>query len=69
MSKGWRVVLTVVMVAVLLGAVCVGVGLVTGGEWDRIYSVLDARYHVDIYVQYAQQVVQAIWSALMAPVA
>ena len=69
MTKMWRIVLIVVMITILLGAVCVGVGLVTGGEWDRIYSALDGRYHLDVYIAYAQQVVQEIWRALTMPVA
>ena len=69
MSKGWRVIMIVVMIAVLLGAVCVGVGVMTGGEWDRIHTVLDARYHVDVYVAYAQEVVHVIWTALTTPAA
>lgn len=69
MSKTWRVVWIIVLIAVLLGAVCVGVGVITGGEWSRIYSILDTRYHVDVYVKYAQQVVQTVWDALTMPVA
>ena len=38
MSKVWRVVMIVVLVAILAGAVCVGVGMMTGGKWDHIYS-------------------------------
>ena len=68
MSKTWRVVLSIVMIAVLLGAVCVGVGLVTGGDWGRIYSSLDARYHVEVYLNYAKDVVREIWRALSMPV-
>ena len=56
MSNSWRVISLIVLIAILFGAVCVGVGLVTGGEWDRIYSSLDARYHVDMYVDYVGQV-------------
>ena len=56
MSRSWRIISLIVLIAILLGAVCVGVGLVTGGEWDRIYSSLDARYHIDMYVDYVGQV-------------
>ena len=56
MSRSWRIISLIVLIAILLGAVCVGVGLFTGGEWDRIYSSLDARYHVDMYVDYVGQV-------------
>ncbi len=69
MSKSWRIIMVVVLIAVLLGAVCVGVGLVTGGEWDRIYTTLDGRYHVDMYVDWLGQVYVAIRDALMTSVA
>lgn len=68
MSKSWRVISLVVLVAILLGAVCVGVGLITGGEWDRIYSTLDERYHVDMYVDYIGDVYTVLRDALLAPV-
>ena len=52
MSKSWRVIITVVLIVALAGAVCVGVGLITGGEWDRIHAALDMRYHLDMYWNY-----------------
>ena len=67
MSKSWRVISLVVLIAILLGAVCVGVGLVTGGEWDRIYSILDARYHIDMYVDYVGDVFTVLKEAWVAP--
>ncbi len=72
MSKSWRVISLVVLIAILLGAVFVGVGLVTGGEWDRIYTTLDGRYHVDMYVDYVGQVFTVIkdaWNSPVPPVA
>ena len=67
MSKSWRVISLVVLIAILLGAVCVGVGLVTGGEWDRIYSTLDARYHIDMYIDYIGQVFTVLKEAWVSP--
>ena len=43
MKKGWRVILVIVLVAILLGAVCVGVGLMTGGDMPRILEAMDER--------------------------
>lgn len=56
MKKGWRIIISIVLAAALLGAVCVGVGLMTGADWQRIYSVLDSRYHLTQYYYYAAQV-------------
>ena len=69
MKSGWRVILVIVLIAALLGAVCVGVGLVTGGDWPRIYSILDGRYHVTLYLDYAQQVIAVFQDALFTPAA
>ena len=69
MSKSWRIILSVVLIAVLLGGVCAGVGLITGGEWDRIHTALDARYHLDMYWEYAGDVVGALREAWVSPLA
>lgn len=67
MSKSWRVISLIVLIAILLGAVCVGVGLITGGDWDRIYTTLDARYHVDMYVDYVGEVFTVLKDAWVNP--
>lgn len=56
MRKGWRIIITIVLIVALLGAVSVGVGLMTGAEMDRIYSVVDERYNVTAWLEYYQQV-------------
>ena len=60
MKKGWKIVVAIVLVAVLLGAVGIGVGLMTGADSVRIYSVLDNRYHITVYYEYAQQVLNIL---------
>ena len=55
MKKGWSIIITLVLVAILLGAVCVGVGLMTGGDMSRIISVLDERYHPEMYYNWVRQ--------------
>lgn len=64
MSKGWKVVGTIFLVALLLGAVCIAVGIFTGADYDRIYSVFDARYHVTMYLEYFQAVYDALVTQL-----
>ncbi len=49
MSKAWRVVITIVLVAVLFATVCVGVGLLTGADFSRVYSVINNKYNVGMY--------------------
>ena len=70
MRKAWKVILVIVLAAVLLGAVCVGVGLVTGADSARILGVLDRRYnftsYVNAYLQYAGELgntVMEVWQA------
>lgn len=64
MKKAWRVVFAIVLIAVLLGALCIGVGLLTGAKMDVIYQVLDNRYHVEVYYQYVLDVINTVTSAL-----
>ncbi len=52
MSKAWRVVITVVLIAVIFAMVCIGVGLLTGADISRIYSVFDSRYDIEMYYNY-----------------
>ena len=62
MKKGWLIIGVIVLIAVLVGTVCIGVGLVTGADMARIFSVLDSRYHLDLYVQYFNDLAAAFKS-------
>jgi len=68
MKKGWRIVGSIVLILVLLGAVCVGVGFMTGGDVEDIAYTLNARYNLsgiwDAYSQWAVTVVHNIVSGL-----
>jgi len=52
MRKAWQIVMTVVLIVVLIGAVSVGVGLITGANMDRVFNVLDDHYNLTIYYEY-----------------
>ena len=41
MKKGWSVILAIVFGAILLGAIFIGVGYITGADLARIISVVD----------------------------
>ena len=60
MKSGWKIILIVVVIAILLGAICIGVGAMTGADFSRIWATLDNRYHVDMYYQYFVEV----WNTL-----
>ena len=63
MKKGWKVVLIIFLVVVVLGTVCMGVGMMTGAEPARIYSVLDDKYHIEMYYNYGLEVIKAFQNA------
>ena len=65
MKSGWKIILIVVVVAILLGAICIGVGAMTGADFSRIWAMLDNRYHVDMYYQYFVEV----WNTLATELA
>ncbi len=62
MKKGWRVILGIVLVALIVGGVCIGVGLLTGADSARISQNLDEHYHlntiVEAYLNYGKELVQ-----------
>ena len=64
MKKGWRVILGIVLVAVVFGGLCCGVGVLTGADVGRIMMNLEEQYHVTTYVNsynnYILQVLQHI---------
>lgn len=50
MKRIWKTLGVVVLVVILLGAVCAGVGMIAGADISRIYSVLDAQYSITEYI-------------------
>lgn len=64
MKRGWYIVLVIVLAALLLGAVCVGVGFITGADSARIFAVLDNKYGITLYTDYiTQQLIPAFEAA------
>ena len=55
MKKGWRVIIIIVLVAVLLGGVSLAVGFMTGAETTRIMDTLDARYNINMWIDWLSQ--------------
>lgn len=43
MRRGWRIILIIVIIAVIIGAVSAGVGFLTGAEPERINNTLVTR--------------------------
>ena len=63
MKKGWKIVFTIFLIVVVIGIVGVGVGMLTGAEFTRIYSVLDDQYHIDMSLNYFAEVAAAVQAA------
>ena len=66
MKSGWKIILIVVVIAILLGAICIGVGAMTGADFSRIWAMLDNRYHVEMYYKYFIEVRNTLVTVLAA---
>ena len=58
MAEAWRIVCAVCIIAVLLGALCVLVGLITGGDTQRVLDVFNATYNIDSLKQAYEQAIR-----------
>ncbi len=47
MDKAWKIVSTVALIALVLGALCILAGIVTGGDTQRIRDIFFASYDVE----------------------
>ena len=47
MKKAWKLVGTVILTVFFLGVICLGVGLLTGADLERVYGVLDSNYQIE----------------------
>ena len=63
MKKGWKIVMAIFLIVVVIGIVGVGVGMLTGADYSRIYSVLDDQYHIDMWLNYFAEVAAAVQAA------
>lgn len=51
MKKAWKIVTVVVLILVLLGALSIGVGLLTGADMNQIETLLNQRPEVEGFRQ------------------
>lgn len=64
MRNGWRIILTIVVLAILLGAVCFGVGLLTGANPDRVLQNLNTDYHLNAYLDLCRNYISQVGNFL-----
>lgn len=66
MKKGWKIVLIIVAVALVLAAVCFGVGMITGANFDRITDGLEQffaeSYNID-FDSLVNEWIPGVWEA------
>lgn len=60
MKKLGKIICIIALTALIIGVVCLAVGMITGADFSRIYSMLDARYHIGMYYEYIQEVIAAV---------
>lgn len=65
MKKAWGIVAIIVLAAVILGVVGIGVGLITGADIQRIFSVLESRNIVDMFVRWINTAIETVNSVLV----
>ncbi len=64
MKKVWKAVGVLALIMVILGAILIGVGFVTGADTSRIYSVLDNQYLLTDKIDWLSQVFDLYSDAL-----
>lgn len=67
MKKAWSVILVIVFGAFLCGAICIGVGYITGADLSRISAVLEnssVYSYVQLLLQYWDQAVATVTQLL-----
>ena len=52
MKNGWRIIISIVLIVILLGGVCIGVGVLTGADMERVYSILDKQNNLTALYKY-----------------
>lgn len=58
MSKAWKIISAIVIIALLLGVLCVFVGLFTGGSMQRVLDAFNAAYDLNGIKQAFDQALQ-----------
>ena len=51
MRKVWHVVIIIVLIAILLGAVSIGVGYMTGADTERILTVMEPKCNLSGWIE------------------
>lgn len=58
MVRAWKIVIGISFAAILLGAVCIGVGILTGADFERIFTILNDRYQLIGWYEWALESIE-----------
>lgn len=47
MDKAWKIISAVALTALILGALCILAGIVTGGDTQRVKDIFSASYDIE----------------------
>ena len=60
MGKVWKIIGIIAGISLLLGAICIGVGFITGGDMERILHQLTEQYGFESFRMSIDQIVHDI---------
>lgn len=66
MAKVWKIVSTVAGIALLLGVLCVLVGIITGGDVSRVMSMFNARFNIAELLDNIELLIRSVMSIRLA---
>lgn len=66
MAKVWKIVSTVAGIALLLGVLCVLVGIITGGDVSRVMSMFNARFNIAELLDRIELLIRSVMSIRLA---
>lgn len=66
MAKVWKIVSTVAGIALLLGVLCVLVGIITGGDVSRVMSMFNARFNIAELLDKIELLIRSVMSIRLA---
>ena len=60
MKNMWRIIISIVLIMILLGIVCVAVGFLTGADTARIYQTAEDNNLVNLILRYYDWIGQVV---------
>lgn len=58
MKKAWKIVAVAGIIILLIGAICIGVSLITGADVTRLSDLFFSRYDIEAYKALLTELIQ-----------